>query len=217
MVVSIFHSRHPPLPDRPPAVSNRLMTPGRRQTRSRSPYRTVAVAVAVAGLAVVPPVAATPGAPRDDFRGPLDGPVRVVTPYDPPAQRWGTGHRGVDLAADALDTVRSPADGTVAFAGHVAGRPVLSIDHSDGLRTTYEPVRATVEQGDPVRSGQAVGYLLAGHPGCPAPACLHWGARLASGGPTGGDDDYVDPLDLLGAHSRPIALKPLRPGDRAAG
>src|SRR5699024_9867109 len=77
--------------------------------------------------------------------------------------------------------------------------------------------RATVEQGDPVRSGQAVGYLLAGHPGCPAPACLHWGARLASGGPTGGDDDYVDPLDLLGAHSRPIALKPLRPGAPAAG
>src|SRR5699024_8507865 len=138
-------------------------------------------------------------------------------PSDASAQRSVTVTRGVDLAADPLATVRTPAAGAVAFAGHVAGRPVLSIDHSDGLRTTYEPVRATVEQGDPVRSGQAVGYLLAGHPGCPAPACLHWGARLASGGPTGGDDAYVDPLDLLGAHARPIAVKPLRPGDRAAG
>ena len=30
---------------------------------------------------------------------PLTGAVRVVAGYDPPAQRWGAGHRGVDLAA----------------------------------------------------------------------------------------------------------------------
>lgn len=182
--------------------------------RPRPPTRrTGAVAAGIALIVVVPPVSAVPGSPRDDLRGPLGGPVRVVTPYDPPAERWGSGHRGVDLAAAVLDTVRSPADGTVSFTGQVAGRPVLSVEHGDGLRTTYEPVRATVGEGDEVRAGQALGYVLAGHPGCPVPACLHWGARMAAGGPAGDDDEYVDPVSLLGAHSRPITLKPLRPGD----
>lgn len=163
-------------------------------------------------LVVVPPVAATPDRPRGDLLAPLDA-VRVVTPFDPPSERWLPGHRGVDLAADTLAEVLAPADGTVSFAGAVAGRPVLSVDHGGGLRTTYEPVRTTVEEGDEVVAGQTVGYLLAGHPGCPVPTCLHWGARMSVGAAPGDDDEYVDPLELLMAAERPIRLKPLRPGD----
>jgi murein DD-endopeptidase MepM/ murein hydrolase activator NlpD len=171
-----------------------------------------AAAVATAIL-VVAPAPARPEPPRRDLLGPLTVPVTVVTPFDPPAERWLTGHRGVDLAATPLTTINAPADGTVVFAGAVGGRPVLSIDHGAGLRTTYEPVRATVAVGDQVARGDAVGHLLAGHAGCPVVACLHWGARMASGGPSGDDDDYLDPLSLVADRDRPIRLKPTLPGD----
>jgi hypothetical protein len=48
-----------------------------------------------------------------------------------------------------------------------------------------------------------IGELLAGHPGCPVAACLHWGAMWGAAARA----DYVDPLGLLA--STPIRLKPL--------
>ena len=186
-------------------------SPCRRPTVIASTAAAVAAA-AFATLVSAPPAAAVPEPPRRDLRGPLHGPVSVVTPFDPPAERWLSGHRGVDLAAPPLTTIRAPAGGTVLFAGPVGGRPVISIDHGAGLRTTYEPVRATVRTGAGVTTGDAVGHLLTGHAGCPVDSCLHWGARVASGGPSG-DDDYIDPLSLLAVDARPIRLKPTLPGD----
>jgi len=55
-----------------------------------------------------------------------------------------------------------------------------------------------------VVSGAVLGELAAGHQGCPAPACLHWGAMW---GPAA-NADYVDPLGLL--VTTPVRLKPLR-------
>lgn len=192
-------------------------TPTTASPRRRlSAITTAGAAVAAALLATLilaPPSAAVPDPPRRDLRGPLTGPMSVATPFDPPAERWLAGHRGVDLAAPPLTTVRAPAGGTVLFAGPVGGRPVLSIDHGAGLRTTYEPVRAIVRTGDRVATGDAVGHLLAGHAGCPVDSCLHWGARLASGGPSGDDDDYLDPLSLVAVDDRPIRLKPTLPSD----
>ncbi|AWH93863.1 hypothetical protein A6035_08880 [Dietzia lutea] len=164
-------------------------------------------------VGVAPDSGAAPVGPRPAMVGPVPGPLSVVTAFDPPARRWLPGHRGVDLAAAPHSPVLSPADGTVSFAGAVAGRPVVSIDHGSGLRTTYEPVAADVRAGDAVAAGARIGRLLAGHPGCPVVACLHWGARVASGGPSGDDDDYVDPLALLADAHRPIRLKPTLPGD----
>lgn len=187
--------------------SNRF---GRPRVRHRAPAGVAAVV-----LVVVPVAGATPEESRPRMRSPLPGPVSVATPFDPPELRWLPGHRGVDLAGVALASVRAPADGTVLFAGAVGGRPVVSIDHGGGLRTTYEPVRATVRAGEIVAGGVEVGRLLAGHPGCPVEACLHWGARVASGGPAGDDDEYVDPLALLADSERPIRLKPTLPGDGA--
>ncbi len=124
-------------------------------------------------------------------------PGRVLRPYEPPAHKYGPGHRGVDLALEVGDDVLAADDGTVAFAGMVAGKPVVSIDHADGIRTTYEPVHAAVQQGDRVREGQFIGTLgrsVDGYPG------LNWGARTAK-------DSYIDPLSLLGEPV--IRLKPL--------
>ncbi|MDU0349364.1 M23 family metallopeptidase [Actinomyces sp. MRS3W] len=123
----------------------------------------------------------------------------VLADFDPPAVVWGAGHRGVDLALAAGSQVLAAGEGTVAFAGMVAGRPVVSIDHADGIRTTYEPVEPCVEAGDVVTRGQAIGTLVAGHRADGADA-LHWGART-------GPKTYVNPLRLL--EPAVIRLKPL--------
>jgi murein DD-endopeptidase MepM/ murein hydrolase activator NlpD len=91
----------------------------------------------------------------------------------------------------------------VVFAGELAGRMLVSIAHPGGLRTTYEPVRPAVRAGQLVEAGAVIGELLAGHAGCSAAACLHWGAMWG----TASRADYVDPLGLLA--STEIRLKPL--------
>ncbi|GIG86551.1 hypothetical protein Pen02_14870 [Plantactinospora endophytica] len=156
------------------------------------------VAASVRGVAPV----------RGDFRWPLDGAPRVVRRFDPPPQPWLAGHRGVDLAAPAGATVRAAGPGVVYFAGSVAGRPLVSVAHANGLRTTYEPVRPGLAAGDPVRPGDPLGVLLSGHPGCAAAgsACLHWGLRRG--------DEYLDPLLLLGLGR--VRLLPVAP-DRTSG
>ena len=142
------------------------------------------------------------------WQWPLTPGIPVVTrEFDAPAPDWQRGHRGVDLAGSPSQPVYSAAPGTVVFAGDLAGRPLVSVAHPGGLRTSYEPVTASVRTGQRVEAGTPLGRLLAGHPGCPAAACLHWGAMW---GPAS-RADYVDPRDLLA--STPVRLKPAA-GDR---
>lgn len=126
------------------------------------------------------------------FVWPLAGAPTVVGAFDPPAEPWLPGHRGVDLAGTLDEPVYAAGAGTVSFAGRVAGIGAVSITHPDGLRTTYEPVTASVHTGDPVAIGTPIGTIDARLPHCaPGPtACLHWG--LIRGGV------YLDPLMLLG-------------------
>lgn len=118
-------------------------------------------------------------------------PADVVHPFAPPKQRWEPGHRGVDLAAAVGSVVVAPAAGTVSFAGSVAGRPVLVVQHPDGRRSTFEPVAATVAVGTSVRAGDAIGTVVSieqgGH--CAPASCVHWG--LLRG------ETYLDPLATL--------------------
>ena len=80
-----------------------------------------------------------PVAVKGPFLWPTGGKAEVVRRFDPPAQRWLSGHRGVDLDAQEGSTIFAAGAGTVAFAGKVAEKNVVSIDHGS-LRTTYEPV-----------------------------------------------------------------------------
>lgn len=150
-----------------------------------------------------PAAAAAPGA---GWVPPLEGPLRVRRGFDRPAQDWNSGHRGVDLAGAAGAVVRAAGAGTVTFAGVLAGRGVITVSHGD-LRTTYEPVTATVTVGTAVSVGAPVGRLAVGH-GLPRPGetLLHWGLRRG--------DDYLDPLGLL--HRAPPRLLP-QWGSTAAG
>jgi murein DD-endopeptidase MepM/ murein hydrolase activator NlpD len=121
----------------------------------------------------------------------------VVRGFDPPAQPWLPGHRGVDLAAVPGDAVVAAGAGVVSFAGPVAGRGVVSVTHG-ALRTTYEPVTATVRAGDTVAPGDRLGTLAAGSGHCGGvPSCLHWGLLRGT--------EYLDPLLLLG-RSHPVLL-----------
>lgn len=159
---------------------------------------TRSIEVISAGL----PVRAGPqdaGTPRrGQFGWPLAGSPRVVRGFHPPALPYGPGHRGVDLAADADAPVLAAGAGTVMFAGMVAGRGVVSVSHPGGLRTTYEPVSATIVTGAQVARGARIGTLAPGHPGCPTTACLHWGAfrdpALPRADPV---REYLNPLWLI--------------------
>ncbi|GAA1480436.1 hypothetical protein GCM10009624_08760 [Gordonia sinesedis] len=170
----------------------------------------VAVLLLTCGFPAV--VAAEPGgssgttASAQGYGVPLPPRPTVVTGYDEPQQRWNPGHRGVDLASSAGATVVAAGDGVVRFAGVVAGKPSVSVQRTDGIITTYEPVRASVRAGERVRRGDPLGTVEAGHPGCPVAACVHWGARRGAGRTA----DYLDPLGLLGAIR--VRLKPLGDG-----
>ncbi|WP_347352610.1 M23 family metallopeptidase, partial [Intrasporangium sp.] len=149
--------------------------------------------------AAPPPAAGTPAPQRAGWRWPLDPRPEILGPFDPPAEPWGRGHRGVDLAAAVGQAVLSPADGRVGFAGTIAGRGVVVIVHAGGLRSTFEPVRDQIAVGTAVRAGQPVAAVdaTAGH--CAPATCLHWGVLRG--------DSYLDPVTLL--TRRPIVLLPL--------
>lgn len=131
----------------------------------------------------------TPGAGRvpdiSRWLPPL-GSLTVLAEFAPPEQDWLPGHRGVDLAVSTGEPVRAPAAGTVAFAGDIADRPVVVIDHGP-IRSTYEPVTGTVPVGQTVPAGAVIGEMATG--GHCGTTCLHWGAISA--------ELYIDPLLLV--------------------
>jgi len=127
-------------------------------------------------------------APNARRTWPVDVPHQVLARFDPPATRWGSGHRGVDLVAVEGNAVYAPAAGVVSFAGVVAGRPVLVVAHAGGLRSTFEPVQSGLPPGTVVRAGEQVGNLAAASGHC-ATSCLHWGVLRGQ--------TYLDPLAWL--------------------
>jgi murein DD-endopeptidase MepM/ murein hydrolase activator NlpD len=121
---------------------------------------------------------------------------RLERPYEAPAHRYGSGHRGVDLHPVGSEDVRAPAGGTIAFAGLVAGRGVLTIDHGAGLVTTLEPIDSSLRPGQPVQRAELLGTVALG--GHAAPGDIHFGVRLGG--------EYINPLLLLGGVPRAVLL-----------
>lgn len=122
-----------------------------------------------------------------EYVWPVRGPV--VYPFVAPDTPYGPGHRGIDIAAALATPVHAAAPGRVSFAGRIAEGLYVSVDHPDGVRTTYSWLSAvSVRAGDTVRSGQPIGATGPGHPGR-APPHLHFGARVG--------EMYIDPLLLL--------------------
>lgn len=138
------------------------------------------------------PADAAEEAPRWVWPG---GVAEVVRAFEAPANPYGPGHRGIDVAV-AGDEVVAPDDGVVAFRGVVVDRPLITIDHGGGLVSTLEPVESELMVGAAVSRGQMIGTLAEG--GHAAAGSLHLGARL--------NGEYINPLALLGAIQRPVLL-----------
>ncbi|WP_234399353.1 M23 family metallopeptidase [Psychromicrobium lacuslunae] len=115
---------------------------------------------------------------------------------------WLAGHRGVDLAASQGSQVLAPANGVISFAGLVVDRLVITVDHQNGLKSSFEPVESSLPLGTAVKAGDQIGRLKgAGH--CSSQDCLHWGVRSG--------ENYLNPLLMLG-NRQPSVLLPLVPG-----
>ncbi len=193
-----MHARRGPAATRP--TDPRPVAPPTR--RAVCAWLTAVLATLVAaGVSVSSgPAAAADGASAGvvRYRAPTALPVRVLRGFAAPPQRWAGGHRGIDLAVGAGAAVLTPAAGTVAVAGTVVDRGVVTIVHADGRRSTLEPVSPTVVVGQRVEPGESVGTLADERSHC-APACLHWGVRQGL--------DYLDPLTLLPGGG-PVVLLP---------
>lgn len=121
------------------------------------------------------------------YSWPLRGPV--IRRFEPPPSPYEAGHRGIDIAAPLGTGVGASREGIVAFAGWVAGSLFVSIDHPDGVRTTYSWLsEALVKKGESVQRKQLIGRSGHGHSDVPD-THLHFGARVGS--------QYIDPMLLL--------------------
>jgi murein DD-endopeptidase MepM/ murein hydrolase activator NlpD len=126
-------------------------------------------------------------------------PARLSSGFDRPPQNWLPGHRGVDLVGRSGVKILAAGSGVITFAGLVAGKGVVVIKHGK-LRTTYEPVTASVTVGSRVRVGDVIGTLSPGESHCATEttvSCLHWG--LIQG------KTYLNPLLLV---KKPVRLLP---------
>ena len=138
--------------------------------------------------------------------GPADEPVLYEPPVEAPiadefrrpATPYGPGNRGLEYDTEPGDVVTAAAPGTVTFAGQVAGRRYVTVQHADGIRTTYGPL-GRIAPG--VRRGSA---LDAGDPVGTAGELVLWSASLG--------DVYLDPAVLLAASGTGrVRLVPDRP------
>jgi len=132
--------------------------------------------------------AQAPSASPGTYHPPVDAPVR--DPFRPPAGPFGPGNRGIEYATTPGTPVVAIGPGVVVFAGPIAGERYVTVQHSDGLRSSYSYLATiAVREGEVVREDTMVG--LAG-------ARLHLGVRRG--------DEYLDPALLWG---RPYG--PMRP------
>lgn len=155
-------------------------------------------AVVITAALLLPSAVGAAVAGADDWQWPLSPQPVVLAGFHPPAQRWGPGHRGIDLGGSVGQRVSAIGAGRVSFTGVIAGRGVVVVDHG-ALRSTYEPVSSHVTRGQQVAAGQIIATLESVQSHCSPQTCLHLGVRRG--------ETYLDPLTLLGP--RAIRLKPL--------
>lgn len=179
-----------------------------------TPVKKLLLTVGFVALASATLPAPTTSAATGGYVWPVVGPV--IRPFEPPPDPYHAGHRGIDIGAPFGTPMHASAAGVVAFSGWVAGSLFISIDHPDGIRTTYSWLSSTlVKKGQAVAQGEVIGATGHGHAEV-AETHLHFGARIGS--------TYLDPMSLLspGDVSSLIRLAPLGgpgylPGDRPTG
>ena len=124
----------------------------------------------------------------------MQGPVVQPFSYDESHPYAPGQHRGVDIGADAGETVVAPAAGTVSFAGTVpTNGKTVTLETADGYSVTLTHLGSiAVTKGATVAEQEAVGTIgPSGTPEVDEPY-VHLGIRI-----TADPNGYVDPLGLL--------------------
>lgn len=104
-------------------------------------------------------------------------------------------HRGVDISASVGEPVVAAQDGVVHWTGKLpGGEPYISIDHPNGLSTTYLPVRTTVSKGRSIKKGEKIGEMSSETDKSSDVPHLHFGLFKTE---TRSDKQYLNPLDYL--------------------
>ncbi|MCY1250485.1 hypothetical protein D9M72_641320 [compost metagenome] len=75
---------------------------------------------------------------------------------------------------------------------------MITIDHGNGLRSSFEPVESSLPAGAAVSRGDVIGTAVTGH--CGSLPCVHWGVRRG--------EEYINPLSLV-TDLRPSILLPV--------
>lgn len=164
--------------------------PGEALARSTSK---IAVGLVVVLTVAVPFPAAGQGQDRSIFHvPPVSAPVSEE--FRAPEHPFGPGNRGLEYDTEPGTEIRASADGEVAFAGRVAWDLHVTVQHADGVRTSYSFLsEIQIVVGQTVQQGDLIG--LAGE------KRFHFGARR--------DDKYFDPASLFGAVDVHVELLPL--------
>jgi murein DD-endopeptidase MepM/ murein hydrolase activator NlpD len=145
-------------------------------------------------LAVLLLATLIPPPPAAIWEWPTTGPHHVLRDFSAPLTPWGSGHRGLDLAA-TWDKIVAPVAGVITFSGWVVNRGVITITTAEGHRLSLEPVTPLLTSGERVRAGEVIATLEPGH--C-ATLCVHIGLRVG--------EDYRSPRRELGILQRAVLL-----------
>lgn len=113
------------------------------------------------------------------YAPPVNAPV--IDPFRPPSTFAGAGNRGLEYGTVGGEVVLASAAGTVTFAGPLGSASFVTLQHADGIRTSYSFVHELqVLVGQEVSAGAV---LARADPG------FHFGVRIGS--------TYLDPALLL--------------------
>jgi len=147
----------------------------------------VVLAVMTAGAAAADP--------PPTYIPPVDAPIS--DPFRPPPTPYGAGNRGLEYATVPGTPVRASSNGTVVFAGNVAGALHVTLSHADGLRTSYSFLASIeVATGQRLRQGDRLGTTG---------ERLHFGVRSG--------DTYLDPELLFAGGQVIVELLPTHPDE----
>ncbi len=161
----------------------------------------VIFALAAPALAVSDPASSNGMDQPESFGPPIPGVYRrpveraVSDPFRMENGPYGAGNFGLEYETSPGDPVLAIGSGIVSFAGSVAGRLAVTVQHPDGRRSSLTGLSAVaVQAGDLVVQGQFLGRAL---------SRLHLGLRER--------DRYVDPALFLGVIQRRARLVPQQP------
>lgn len=140
--------------------------------------------------------------------------MEIAAAFDPPAETWLAGHRGIDVRAIPGEPLRAPTAGAVRFRGTVASTATVSIVTESGYVVSFQPATTEAPVGTEFAAGEEIGAVAEGaHCG---QECLHLGVW-----PLDSDRAYVDPAPFFGRDRSvllPLSRRPApeRPGENSS-